>query len=326
MLAHFQKNIDAAQRTGLLVGAHVSAAGGVEKAVWNAVRIGAPCFGIFVRSQRQWNPPPTAETSIEAFRQLMNLPSKDTHRPLESNPPFPLPFDPLRHVLPHGSYLINLGSPDDDAREKSYQGFLDELKRCEALGIGMYNFHPGSALSKATPEATEQSLHRVSQLINRAHGETTFVKAVIENSAGGGGTLGVTFEQIGEIVKGVENKERIGVCLDTCHAFAAGYDLSTDEGYAQVMDSFSSLIGLEYLCAIHLNDSKSPLHSRTDRHENLGHGHIGEAAFRRIAQDPRLRGKPMILETPARENGGELEVYTREVAMMYAFAEQSATP
>ncbi|KAJ3330207.1 hypothetical protein HDU93_000518, partial [Gonapodya sp. JEL0774] len=250
---------------------------------------------------------PTVQTNPPS-----SVPSPDTSIKV-AEAPLTLPFDPLRHVLPHGSYLINLGNPDEDVREKSYAAFLDELQRCEALGIGMYNFHPGSALSNATPELTLAALARVSELINRAHSETSFVKIVIENSAGGGGTLGVAFEQIGKIIEGVKDKTRID-------AFAAGYDYSTEVGYEKAMEDFERHIGICYLSALHLNDSKSPLNSRKDRHENLGKGHIGIDAFRRVAEDQRLRGIPMILETPAREHGGEVDVYGREVEMMYAFA------
>jgi deoxyribonuclease-4 len=258
------------------IGAHVSAAGGVENAPVNARAIGASAFAFFTKNQKQWQAPPLSPSSIELFRERCR---EYGYAPAQ--------------VLPHDSYLINLGHPDTDLLAKSRLAFLDEMERCEQLGLDRLNFHPGSTLGAITEE---ECLDRVAESINRALERTRGVRAVIENTAGQGSNVGYTFEHIARVIAGVNDKTRVGVCLDTCHAFAAGYDIATNVG--GVLDRFDRLVGLQYLHGIHLNDAKKPLASRVDRHESIGRGTIGFEAFRRIVKDPRFRHVPMILETP----------------------------
>ncbi|MBF0424435.1 MAG: deoxyribonuclease IV [Magnetococcales bacterium] len=259
------------------IGAHVSIAGGVGQAPINAQAIGATAFAMFTKNQRQWQAKPLSEGEIKIFRD--NLVACG--------------FQPAQ-VLPHDGYLINLGHPDPQAREKSLAAFIDEMQRCEQLGLTCLNFHPGSHLKLAP---VERSLEWIAEGINRALEQTTGVVAVIENTAGQGSNLGHDFAQIAAIIDHVEDRRRVGVCLDTCHAFAAGYDLRTPETYAATMATFDQIIGFSYLKGMHLNDAKKGLNSRVDRHENLGRGLLGLEPFRLIMRDPRLEGIPLVLET-----------------------------
>ncbi|KAF8967369.1 xylose isomerase-like protein [Flammula alnicola] len=284
-----------------MVGAHVSAAGGVENAVVNAVSIGANAFALFVKSQRKWTSPPLTNDSITEFKKRMK-----EHKYTS------------RMVLPHGSYLINLGNPDKDKREKSYVCFLDDLKRCQALGLELYNFHPGSTVGETS---TDTSLALIAECINRAHKETEGVTAVLENMAGAGNIIGSDFSHLAGIIERVEDKTRVGVCIDTCHAFAAGYDTRTKEGweyfsddYGPLVKEFDEKIGLKYLCGMHLNDSKAEFNSKKDRHENVGLGHLGLQTFRHILSDPRTPGIPLILETPTFEQAKE--VWGTEISVL----------
>ncbi|KIY49412.1 AP endonuclease, partial [Fistulina hepatica ATCC 64428] len=256
------------------IGAHVSAAKGVENAVGNAEEIGATAFALFLKSQRKWVSPPIKDASKAAFREKMAAKS----------------FSP-KHILPHGSYLINLGNPDRDKREKSYECFLDDLQRCEQLGLALYNFHPGSTVGSATPE---ESVTLIAECLNRAHKATKSVVTVIENMAGAGNIIGSDFAQIAQIIAQVEDKLRVGVCIDTCK-----YDFPTC--FLVHLKTFDEHVGIKYLRGMHLNDSKTPLGSRRDRHENIGLGHIGLAAFYHIVRDERLQDIPLILETPTNE-------------------------
>ena len=260
------------------IGAHVSSAGGVQNAPLNAKEIGANAYALFTRNQRQWFPKPLKEEDIEAFKTNM----------AECG------FEP-RYVLPHASYLINLGSPREEVMKKSRHALTDEMQRCEQLGLGMVNFHPGANLGETS---VSECLAQIAEGINICLERTEGVKAVIENTAGQGSNLGFTFEQIAEIIDAVEDKSRVGVCIDTCHATAAGYDILTEEGYRTMMKSYEELIGLDYLCGMHLNDSKKGVGSRVDRHESLGDGEIGIAPFEWIIRDPRTDHIPLILETP----------------------------
>ncbi|RDB22943.1 putative endonuclease 4 [Hypsizygus marmoreus] len=259
------------------VGAHASAAGGVENAIVNAAAIGANAFALFVKSQRKWTSPALTTTSITSFKARMEEYGYSSSV-----------------VLPHGSYLINLGNIDADKREKSYECFLDDLKRCELLGLELYNFHPGSTVGAAT---TAQSISLIAECINRAHKETNTVTTVIENMAGAGNIIGGDFAHLADIIAEVEDKTRVGVCLDTCHMFAAGYDIRTKEDWDASLEKFHSQVGLSYLRGMHLNDSKTPLNSKRDRHENIGMGHIGLRGFHHILNDPRIHNIPLILET-----------------------------
>lgn len=260
------------------IGAHVSASGGVENAPLNAKDIGATAFALFTKNQRQWVAKPLTEESISKFKE--NCASAG--------------FAP-EQILPHDSYLINLGNPDPDALEKSMAAFLDEMQRCEQLGLDRLNFHPGGHLNKMSES---ECLTQIAQSINTTLDQTRGVIAVIENTAGQGSHLGHTFEQIASIIDQVKDKSRIGVCIDTCHAYTAGYDLRTWEGFEETFENFGKLIGFEFLKGMHLNDSKKELGSRVDRHDSLGKGFIGIDLFKWIMKDPRFDAIPMVLETP----------------------------
>ncbi|KAF6747645.1 xylose isomerase-like protein [Ephemerocybe angulata] len=286
------------------VGAHVSAAGGVENAVLNAAAIGANAFALFLKSQRKWEGPPLSASSIRLFKERMKE----------------YGYGP-KHVLPHGNYLINLGNPDAAKRAKSYDCFLDDLRRCEALGLKYYNFHPGSTVGDATPE---ESIQHIADCLNAAHKETEGIVTVLENMAGAGNVIGSTFAQIAAIIALVEDKTRVGVCVDTCHAHAAGYDVSTREGWERTMKRFEEEIGLKYLCGMHLNDSKTECGSRRDRHENIGMGTLGLAAFHAILTDERTKDIPLILETASFER--PTEVWGVEIGVLNALSELGQPP
>ncbi|KAJ7058510.1 xylose isomerase-like protein [Mycena amicta] len=279
------------------VGAHVSAAGGVENAITNAASIGANAFALFVKSQRKWTSPALKDSTIASFKSKM----------AEHG------YDP-RHILPHGSYLINLGNPDAEKRQKSYDCFLDDLKRCEALGLLLYNFHPGSTVGEAT---TDESIALIAACINEAHAATKTVVTVIENMAGAGNIIGGDFAHIAKIIEQVNDKTRVGVCLDTCHMFAAGYDLRTTEGWDKIVVDFDRQIGLPFLRGMHLNDSKTQLNSKRDRHENIGLGHIGMQGFHHILNDTRFQDIPLILETPSGDEKKPGEVWAVEIQALH---------
>lgn len=274
------------------IGAHVSTAGGVENAPINANKIGAKAFALFTKNQRQWNAKPLTEKNIQEFKANCEK----------------YCFGP-EQILPHDSYLINLGHPDPAALEKSRAAFLDEMQRCEQLGLNRLNFHPGSHLKKVS---VEQCLATIAESINISLNHTKGVCAVIENTAGQGSNLGFTFEQIAEIIHQVEDKDRVGVCIDTCHAFTAGYDISSAEGFQNVFDDFDRIIGFNYLKGMHLNDSKKELATRVDRHEVIGKGFIGLDAFKCLMNDSRFDGIPMVLETPDSDNWAE------EIKLLYS--------
>lgn len=260
------------------VGAHVSASGGVENAPLNANEIGAKAFALFTKNQMQWFSAPLTKASIKAFRENCE---KFDYKPFQ--------------ILPHDSYLINLGHPDNDAIRKSRNSFLDEMKRCELLGLDRLNFHPGSHLNTIS---IEESLSRIAESINICLDQTKGVTAVIENTAGQGTNLGHKFEQIKFIIEKVEDKSRVGVCIDTCHAYTSGYDIKTPAGFKETLGLFDKIIGFGYLKGMHLNDSKKDYATRIDRHENLGSGFLGVEVFSMIMNDNRFDGIPLILETP----------------------------
>jgi len=273
------------------IGAHVSAAGGVENAPKRAHEIGAKAFALFTKNQRQWEWPALTEENIEGFKKNCEE----------------LGYS-MDYVMPHDSYLINLGHPEQEQLEKSRNAFLDEMQRCEQLGIKLLNFHPGSHLDDIS---VEECLQRNAESLNWALDQTKGVTAVIENTAGQGTNTGYKFEHLATIIEGVEDKSRVGVCIDTCHAYAAGYDLSTEEGYKLMMGEFKETVGFEYLKGVHLNDSKKELGSRVDRHDNIGEGHIGIKGFEMLMQDERFGDIPMILETPNTERWPE------EIELLY---------
>ncbi|WP_434636785.1 deoxyribonuclease IV [Sulfurimonas sp. NW7] len=288
------------------VGAHVSASGGVYNAPLNAKAIGAKAFALFTKNQRQWVAKPLDNETIQKFKTA-----------LEESEILP------KHVLPHDSYLINLGHPEADKLEKSRVAFIDELERCDALGLDKLNFHPGSHLAKLTKKQKEDKalleeienkcLDVIAESINLALDKTKNVKAVIENTAGQGSNLGYKFEHLAYIIDKVEDKSRIGVCIDTCHMFTAGYDIRTREAYERTWNAFGEIVGFEYLSGMHLNDSKPPLGSRVDRHHSLGKGEIGLDAFRFIMNDERMDDIPLILETI------DETIWAEEIALLYSF-------
>lgn len=259
------------------IGAHVSAQGGVQNAPLNAMAIGANAFALFTKNQRQWHAKPLEPESIAAFRR--NLKASG--------------IDP-RHVLPHDSYLINLAHPDDEGLQKSRQAFLDEAQRCWQLGLGLLNFHPGATLNRIDDEA---GLQRVAESLNWMLERVPEVTAVIESTAGQGSNLGHRFEHLARIIDGVEDKTRVGVCLDTCHLFTAGYDLRTAAACQVTFAEFERVVGFRYLRGMHLNDAKPELGSRVDRHESLGRGRLGWTVFEHIMNDPRFDDIPLVLET-----------------------------
>ena len=259
------------------IGAHVSTAGGVQNAPLNAAQIGATAFALFTKNQRQWTAKPLTEETIAAFK--ANCAEHG--------------FKPST-ILPHDSYLINLGHPETEKLEKSRAAFIDEMQRCQQLGLDRLNFHPGSHL-KQVDEKT--CLHTIAESINIALDQTENVIAVIENTAGQGTNLGYQFEHLATIIENITDTSRVAVCLDTCHTFAAGYDLRTPEACDETFDRFHELVGFEFLKGMHLNDSKKGLGSRVDRHHSLGKGELGIDVFRYIMADPRFDDIPLILET-----------------------------
>ena len=273
------------------IGAHVSIAGGVENAPVNARKIGAKAFALFTKNQRQWSAAPLTPESIELFKQRCEEYGYEA-----------------KHILPHDSYLINLGNPEKEALEKSRAAFLDEMQRCEQLGLDRLNFHPGSSLKKVSDE---ECLRTIAESINITLNKTQGVCAVIENTAGQGSNLGYSFEQIAYIIDRVEDKSRVGVCIDTCHAFAAGYDLKSESGFQETFEHFEEVIGFKYLKGMHLNDSKKGVGSHVDRHEDIGRGELGIAPFRMLMHDKRFDDLPLVLETPDEERWAE------EIGMLY---------
>ncbi|MFA5648920.1 MAG: deoxyribonuclease IV [Bacteroidales bacterium] len=277
------------------IGAHVSAAGGVENAPVNAHEIGAKAFAFFTKNQRQWVATPLTQQSITEFKKRCEK----------------YGFEP-KHILPHDSYLINLGHPESAALEKSRAAFLDEIQRCEQLGLDRLNFHPGSSLRKIDDE---ECLNTIAESINITLRKTKGVKAVIENTSGQGSNMGYTFEHLAYIIDRVEDKERVGVCIDTCHAYTAGYDIKSAEGYDKTWTHFDEVVGFSKLMGMHLNDSKKELGSRVDRHHSLGQGLIGINLFKRMMNDSRFNDIPLILETI------DPDIWAQEITMLYDMIE-----
>lgn len=273
-------------------GAHVSAAGGISNSIINANKLGCNSFAMFLKSPRQWNSKPIPQDEIEKFHELCKS----------------LNYNPMTDILPHGSYFINLANPDQEKAEKAYDAFLDDLKRCELLGIGLYNFHPGSSLKGNH----ELQLKQLAKYINKAIQETKFVKLVLENMAGHGNLIGSDLQDLHKIIEMIDIKERVGVCIDTCHTFAAGYDITTKDAFDKFWKTFEDIIGMKYLSAIHLNDSKAPLGANADRHELLGEGFLGLDVFKIISHAEFLKGLPIILETPQKDDSG----YGKEIKLL----------
>jgi deoxyribonuclease IV len=274
------------------VGAHVSAAGGVENAPLNAFEIGAKAFALFTKNQRQWVASPLTLASIRAFKENCE---KYNYKPFQ--------------ILPHDSYLINLGHPDKDLLAKSRTAFNDEMQRCEQLGLDRLNFHPGGHLNLITEE---ECLDRIAESINIALGKTKGVTAVIENTAGQGSNMGNKFEHLKYIIDKVEDKSRVGVCIDTCHTFVSGYNIKTREGFKSTFAEFERIVGFSYLKGMHLNDTKKDLGTRVDRHDSIGKGFLGSEMFSELMNDSRFDDLPLILETP------DETLYEAEIKTMYS--------
>lgn len=278
------------------IGAHVSTNNGVENAPLNAGAIGANAFALFTRNQRRWESPPLSSKSINLFKEnceKWNIKAK--------------------HILPHDSYLINLGHPEPEKLAQSRTAFYDEMLRCEQLGLQMLNFHPGSHLNLIS---VDQCLALIAESINITLEKTKGVTAVIENTAGQGSNVGFSFVHIAQIIDKVEDKNRVGVCIDTCHTYSAGYDIRSEIGYNNTFAEFDEVIGLKYLKAFHLNDTKKLLASRVDRHETIGNGFLGIEFFERIVKDSRFDEIPFILETPDDTRWAE------EIAILKSFSEK----
>ncbi len=278
------------------IGAHVSAAGGVQNAPLNAQKIGAHAFALFTKNQRQWKAKPLKEEEIAGFKK--NL------RQAGIAP---------RHVLPHDSYLINLGNPEAEKRKKALGAFIQEAQRAEQLEIPLLNFHPGSHLGRMNEE---ECLQLIAEGMNAALAETGYIRLVIENTAGQGSAVGYSFEHLARLIELSRDPDRVGICIDTCHAFAAGYDFRTGETFEQTTDALSRTVGFGKLMGVHLNDAKSEFDSRVDRHKPLGEGNLGLEAFRLLMNDSRFDEIPLILETP------EPERWAEEIAMLRRFQQQ----
>lgn len=280
------------------IGAHVSIQGGIWKAVESSADMGGSSFALFLGSQRSWKRPALDPKAADKFQEQCLLEG----------------YEPA-HILPHGSYLMNCGSPKDDVFEKSKALLVDELSRCSLLGLTLYNFHPGSSLGSIT---SEQCAEKIARAINHAHRQTPAVVTVLENMCGQGSTVGGTFSELKSIIDKVRDQTRVGVCLDTCHAFAAGYNVAAKGGVKAMLDEFDEEVGLHYLKGIHLNDSKGKLGCNLDRHEDIGKGQIGISAFRDIVNEPRLDNIPLILETPGRP-GFE---YAEQIELLYSLCKK----
>lgn len=277
------------------VGAHVSASGGVFNAPLNAMKIGAKAFALFTKNQKQWAAKPLDDETIGLFKD--NLAKSGIQS---------------CYILPHDSYLINLGHPEEEKRQKSLEAFIDELQRCSQLGLDKLNFHPGSHLKQITEE---ECIDRIAMSMNEAINTVEGVNLTIENTAGQGSNLGWRFEQITSIIDRIEDKSRVGVCIDTCHMFTAGYDIRTREAYEATWKEFDKIVGFKYLKGMHINDSKPDLGSHVDRHDSLGKGKIGLDAFGFLMNDPRMNDIPLVLETI------DETIWAQEIALLYSMQE-----
>ena len=277
------------------IGAHTSSSGGVYNAISHATEIGAKSFALFTKNQRRWSAKPLTRTTILKFKDMLEKSG--------INP---------KHILPHDSYLINLGNPNIEKREKSLEAFIDEIERCDLLGLKLLNFHPGSHLNEISED---ESLQHIINALNKAIAKTknSEVKLIIENTAGQGSNLGYKFEHLRTIIEGIEDKNRIGVCIDTCHLFVSGYDIRDEKNYIDTWNEFDKTIGFNYLFGMHLNDSKTKLGSRVDRHHNIGYGEIGLDFFKRLMNDKRFDDIPLILETI------DSSLWKEEIELLYSF-------
>ena len=279
-----------------MIGAHVSASGGVFNAPINARELGAKAFALFTKNQRQWVAKDLDDKTISKFKEE-----------LEKSEILP------KHVLPHDSYLINLGHPEIEKREKSLNAFIDELKRCEQLGLDRLNFHPGSHLKQISED---NCLELISESMNEALRQTSGVKLVVENTAGQGSNMGYKMEHLGFLMDNSIDKARTGVCIDTCHLFVSGYDFRSVKTYNETMDKFASIVGFEHLMGMHLNDSKPDLGSKVDRHHSIGEGKLGIEPFKLIMNDDRIDDIPMVLETI------DDTIWAQEIELLYSLVKK----
>ncbi|KAI1814071.1 xylose isomerase-like protein [Poronia punctata] len=306
-----ERTVVAKLKKAMYIGAHVSSAGGVHNSITNTIHIGANAFALFLKSQRKWANPPMAPEARDGFRALSETHKMEVHK----------------HCLPHGSYLVNLAQAEKEKADQAYDAFVDDLQRCESLGIKLYNFHPGNT----NGDARESAIGRIAAQLNRAHEATKSVITVLENMAGQGNVIGSTFEDLRDIIALVEDKGRVGVCIDTCHAFAAGYDLRSPEAFAATMDEFDEVVGKSYLRALHINDSKAPLGSHRDLHANIGTGFLGLRAFHNVMNYDSLAGLPMVLETPIDRPGPDgktmedKKVWADEIKLLESLIDMDAS-
>ncbi|VWU50913.1 apurinic/apyrimidinic endonuclease Apn1, putative [Hepatocystis sp. ex Piliocolobus tephrosceles] len=299
----YKKIKSIAEQYKVYLGAHVSASGGVQNSPFNCFSISGVAFAIFLKNQRQWNSNPLTTQNIQQFNE--NCEKYNINK---------------NYILPHGSYLINLANPDKEKRERSYTSFLDDIKRCEQLQIKLYNFHPGSTVGLCT---VNEAIKNIADCINRAHNETNNTIIVLENSAGQKNSVGSKFEHLRDIIELIKNKNRIGVCLDTCHTLAAGYDIKTYKNFDNIMKQFDKIVNIKYLKAVHLNDSKSDIGSGLDRHENIGKGKLTIDTFKYVMTASYFKNIPIILETPDVHNNDS--VYKYEIEYLYGLCEQKST-
>ena len=276
------------------IGAHVSISGGVDQAPMRGSGIGASALGIFSKNQRQWKSPPLQEESIAAFKQNLKEAKISPDK-----------------IIVHDSYLINIANPEPEKRKKSIDALVDEAIRTDLLGLTYLNFHPGSGLKQLTEQET---LDLIAEGVNEVIGRSQNVILLLESTAGQGSHVGYTFEQLAKVIENIDNQARVGVCLDTCHMFAAGYDIRTEETYNKTMHEFGSIVGFPFLKGLHVNDAKSEFESRVDRHDSIGKGNIGKAAFSFLMKDERLRNLPMVLETPL------VDLWADEIRMLRQLA------
>lgn len=281
----------------LLIGAHTSAAGGVQNALLEGKSIGATTIQLFTSNQRQWQSRSLSQETIDAWKEALVKTG-------------------LKEVMSHDSYLINLGAPDPEVLVKSRHAFREEIIRCLQLGLSYMNFHPGSALTQSREACLDRIVESLLEVQDLFTGKEP-LRLLLETTAGQGSTVGSSFEELAYVLDRVQKKVPVGVCIDTCHIFVAGYDIRTKEAFSRTIDQFDEIVGLKNLYAFHLNDSQKDLGSRVDRHADLGKGTIGIECFKCLMQDARLAHMPKYLETP-----GGLEVWEKEIALLRSFAEQ----
>lgn len=280
----------------LLIGAHTSAAGGVQNALLEGKSIGATTIQLFTSNQRQWQSRSLSQETIDAWKEAL----------LKTG---------LKEIMSHDSYLINLGAPDPEVLVKSRHAFREEIIRCLQLGLSFMNFHPGSALTQTREACLDRIVESLLEVQDLFTGKEP-LRLLLETTAGQGSTVGSSFEELAYVLDRVQKKIPVGVCIDTCHIFVAGYDIRTKEAFKRTFDQFDEIVGLKNLYAFHLNDSQKDLGSRVDRHADLGKGTIGIECFKCLMQDARLAHMPKYLETP-----GGLEVWEKEIALLRSFAE-----